>query len=137
MIGIGLIIIANLLDNERKHPFVYEHDEMITDIGVYITMPFTIIVICMLCIIFCNHINTNAKIMKMQETYRAITYKVESGACRDELGLLNKEVIDEVQKWNETVAYGKNRQKDFWVGVFYPNIYDQFKTIDYRKYSRE
>ena len=62
---------------------------------------------------------------------------MESGACRDEFGLLNKEVIDEIQSWNESIIYNQKMQNDFWVGVFCPNVYDQFETIDYEKYGRE
>lgn len=74
---------------------------------------------------------------KSKERYNAIIYKVESGACRDEFGLLNKKVIDEIQDWNESVTYNKNIQEDFWVGIFIPNVYDQFEIIDYTKYGRE
>ena len=91
----------------------------------------------MLIILPINHIGTKASIAGDQERYEALMYKVESGACRDEFGLLNKEVLDEVQDWNEYVVRRKNLQRDFWIGVFYPNIYDQFETIDYEKYGRE
>ena len=75
--------------------------------------------------------------MVFQETHKALTYKLESGACRDELGLLSKSVIDEIQDWNESIVRKKNFQKDFWIGIFYPNIYDEFETIDYTKYAKE
>ena len=91
----------------------------------------------MLIVFACNYIGVNAQVEKNKEQYNAITYKVESGACRDEFGLLNKKVIDEIQDWNENITYYKNLQKDFWVGIFIPNVYDQFETIDYTKYGRE
>ena len=91
----------------------------------------------MIIVFACNYIGVNAQVESNKERYNAITYKVESGACRDEFGLLNKEVIDEIQDWNEDVIYYKNIQKDFWVGIFIPNVYDQFETIDYTKYGRE
>ncbi len=84
-----------------------------------------------------NYSTVDADIAQREEIYKAITYKVESGACRDELGLLSKEVIDEVQEWNKDVLYYQNVQDNFWVGIFYPNIYDQFETIDYTKYAKE
>ena len=83
------------------------------------------------------YIGIYARVEQSKETFDAITYKVESGACRDEFGLLNKEVIDEIQSWNESIIYNQKMQNDFWVGVFYPNVYDQFETIDYEKYGRE
>lgn len=71
-----------------------------------------------------------------RETYKAITYKVESDACRDEFGLLNKEVLDEVQEWNEDVRFYRNIQDNFWVGIFYPNVFDEFETIDYENFGK-
>lgn len=71
-----------------------------------------------------------------REIYKAITYKVESDACKDELGLLSKDVIDEIQEWNKDVRYYQNIQDNFWIGIFYPNVYDEFETIDYESYSK-
>ena len=77
----------------------------------------------------------DANIAKNEELYKAITYKVESEACRDEFGLLSKEVIDEVQEWNKDILYYQNVQDNFWVGIFYPDVFDRFETIDYEKYN--
>lgn len=87
--------------------------------------------IVMLTIMGCNCIGSSATRIKMMETQRALKYKLESGSCRDELGLLNKEVIDEIQIWNEEISRKKVLQRDIWVGVFVPNIYDEFELIDY------
>ena len=84
-----------------------------------------------------NYSAVDANIAKNEELYKAITYKVESEACRDEFGLLSKEVIDEVQEWNKDVLYYQNIQDNFWVGIFYPDVFDQFETIEYTKYTRE
>ena len=89
----------------------------------------------MLFFIIGAHINLDAQIEQNKERYKALEYKVTSGACRDELGLLSKEVIDEVQEWNEDIKYCQEAQDDFWVGIFHPNIFDQFETIDYEKYN--
>lgn len=84
-----------------------------------------------------NHIKADAQEAEKQEEYKALVCKAESRACRDEFGLLNKEVFDEIQEWNQDIAYKKTIQRDFWLGIFYPNIYDQFELIDYEKYSKE
>lgn len=72
-----------------------------------------------------------------KERYKALIYKVESGACRDDFGLLSKEVIDEVQEWNTDLASYQEIQDDFWLGIFYPNVYDEVEKIDYERYNKE
>ena len=68
------------------------------------------------------------------ETYNSLIYKMESTTCRDEFGFLNKEVIDEVAEWNETISYKKIAQDNIWVGCFTPDIYDDFELIDYMSF---
>ncbi len=71
-----------------------------------------------------------------REIYKAITYKVESDACKDEFGLLSKDVIDEIQEWNKDVRFYQNIQDNLWIGIYYPNVFDEFQTIDYESYSK-
>ena len=82
-----------------------------------------------------QYCNANAQVAKNQIRYDALIYKCESEACRDEFGLLNKEIIDEIQDWNEDLAYYKNAQRDFWIGIFIPNKFDNFEYIDYKGFS--
>ena len=74
---------------------------------------------------------------KTREQYKAITYKIESDTCRDEFGLLNKEVIDEIQEWNKDVRFYHNIQDNFWLGIYYPNVFDEFETIDYESFEKK
>lgn len=142
IVGIGLITVGKMdwfdTRNENKlRKFLYQNDDTIEISGRITAMVSGIMVVIMIIFFACNYIGVNAQVEKSKERYNAITYKVESGACRDEFGLLNKEVIDEIQDWNESITYYKNIQKDFWIGIFVPNVYDQFETIDYTKYGRE
>ena len=106
------------------------------DFGSVVAIISGIITIGLLIIIIYNRATINADLEKQKETYKAIVYKVESDACKDELGLLSKEVIDEVQTWNETIIYKKNIQDNFWIGIFIPNVYDEFEIIDYENYKK-
>lgn len=137
LVSIGLIIAGTREWSREKHEFLYYHDEGITCTGIVATVISALIIFGMLCGISTTHILANADLAKYQETHKALIYKLESGACRDELGLLSKSVIDEIQDWNESIVRKKNFQKDFWIGIFYPNIYDEFETIDYTKYAKE
>ena len=42
-----------------------------------------------------------------------------------------KELYNEVREWNEDLAYRQNIQNNFWLGIYYPNIYNQFEFIEY------
>lgn len=140
ILGVGLIMVGCIdwdYEKNKLFNFLYDNDENLKVIGGIITVIAGIIMVIMLCILPYMYIGVDAQVEKSKEIYNAITYKVESGACRDEFGLLNKEVIDEIQSWNESIIYNQKIQRNFWVGIFYPNVYDQFETIDYERYSKE
>jgi hypothetical protein len=136
-VGISLFVVGNKEWDRKNHPFLYENDYKIGAVGIW-TTGISALVLAVMVFILCGwYINLDAQVERNKEIYEGITYKVTSGACRDEFGLLSKEVVDEVQKWNEDVRYYKAAQRDFWIGIFIPNVFDQFETIDYEKYSRE
>ena len=137
LIGMGLLVVSTRNWDHDKHPILYYNDGAIATTGAILAIISAIIIFVMLCGICITHISANADLAKYQETHKALTYKLESGACRDEFGLLNKTIIDEIQDLNENIVRGKSFQKDFWVGIFYPNIYDELKTIDYTNYVDE
>ena len=113
----------------------YETSENIVTIGVVFAIFSGLAGLIMLICVICSHSNAEARLEKNREIYDALVYKMESTSCRDEFGFLSKEVIDEVQEWNKDVRFYQSAQYDFWVGIFYPNVYDEFETIDYESYK--
>lgn len=134
VVGIGCLVISNISWDRDKHYFLYMHDDKFELYGGIVMFVSAVVLVIMLVFIVGNHITAGADVASNTEKYKALTYKLESGACVDEFGLLSKSVIDEIQDWNEDVAYRKNVQEDFWVGIFFPNVFDQFEIIDYGKY---
>ena len=126
LVGIGLIIYGNMN--------WWDSGEGIWVVGTIITIAAGVVAIAMLCCIIGENVGVDAKIESHKARYEALVYKIESDAYRDEFGVVNKSVIDEIQDWNEDLAYNKEIQDDFWLGIFYPNIYDDFETIDYEKF---
>lgn len=133
--GICLVKIGQKFWSRKNNPFLYHNGESIGFIGIITSIFSMIVIIIMLICIICNHTNVDANLEKHRETYDALTYKMESTTCRDEFGFLSKEVIDEVQEWNKDIRYYQAAQDDFWVGIFYPNVFDEFATIDYESYN--
>lgn len=120
---------------EKLIEFLYYNEDGMIQIGAIGTIVMIFVcVICLICLI-CSYVGLDAQIALKDETYKALCYKIECDEAKDELGLRNKDVIDEVQRWNENIVYHQKIQDDFWVGIFYPNIYDDFEIIDLSKYS--
>lgn len=67
-----------------------------------------------------------------QVRYETLVYQVENKlyddySSGDSIAVSN--LIAAVQDWNEGLASGKAAQRNFWVGIFIPNIYDQFEYV--------
>lgn len=136
-IGIGLCILGTRDWDSSKHHWLWYNDGKITGTGVVISVIMAIVVLIMGLFIFAEHNTADANLAALREKEVALTYKLESGACRDEFGLLSKSVIDEIQNWNVSIARKKNLQNNFWLGIFYADIYNEFESIDYTKYAKE
>lgn len=104
----------------------YEWSSLLCGLGVVSTL---ISVILLVIILVCN-CGAKGTIAGQRERYKSLMYKVETESCRDEFGIINKDYIDEIQSWNESLAYNKQVQRNFWIGIFTPNIYDEFELID-------
>ena len=111
--------------------------EFLGDFGYVINIISGLAVIISLFIIIGEYTTMVSYLEKTREQYKAITYKIESDSCRDEFGLLNKEVIDEIQEWNKDVRFYQNIQDNFWLGIYYPNVFDEFETIDYESFEKK
>jgi hypothetical protein len=78
-----------------------------------------------------TNVQANGDKAKMQQTYDALVYKMNSYDVRDEFGIMNKSIVDEIQFWNENLAFNKNMEHNFWIGPYVPDIYDDFEYIKY------
>lgn len=117
--------------------FICDHSVSISAMGAIVAIASAMMVFMMLGMMLKNYINANVEAAQLHERYNAIVYKIESDSCRDEFGLLNKEIINEIQKWNENIAYYQAKNDNFWIGIVYPDIYDQFQTIDYTEFDKK
>ena len=42
----------------------------------------------------------------------------------------NDYLIEDIVEWNKDIKFGKEFQHDKWIGIYVPNIYDDFEEID-------
>lgn len=81
--------------------------------------------------IITSYTGQQAKIEKNQKIYESLVYQYNNNIYEDSV-LGKKELYDQIQEWNEDLAYYQNIQDDFWIGIYYPNIFDQFEFIEYK-----
>lgn len=81
-------------------------------------------------IFFVNHINVNGYVSQMNTRYETLVYQYKNNVYDNDNDLGKRDLITDIQEWNEDLAYRKVAQNDIWIGIFYPNIYDQFKFIE-------
>lgn len=76
---------------------------------------------------------TEAKSVKAsyEKRYEVLTYQTEQCMYNNDNEVGKKELMNQVMSWNSDLAYYKTIQRNFMVGIFYPDIYDDFEFIDY------
>ena len=92
-----------------------------------------IAIVISLIIFACSYIGVNATITKNKQIYESLTYQYENAVFDEDDDVIGKkELYNQIQDWNEDLAYYQNIQDNFWVGIYYPNVFDQFEFIEYK-----
>jgi hypothetical protein len=92
-----------------------------------------IVVLIMSIFIIEAHINVEADIAANEQIYASLVYQYENDIYDNDDDVIGKkQLYDQIQEWNMDLAKYKAKEKDFWVGIFYPNIFDQFEFIEYK-----
>lgn len=97
-----------------------------------------IMVICILVsgfIMIDNYGNADARVASNKEIYKSLTYQLENNLYDNDNDLGKKELYNQIQEWNKDVVYYQNIQDNFWFGIYWPNVFDQFETINYEAYN--
>lgn len=75
------------------------------------------------------YIGADAFVAKWETQYESLTYQLENNLYDNDNDIGKKELMDEIHEWNGNLAYCKKIQRNFWVGIYYPNVYDNFEFI--------
>ena len=100
------------------------------------------IVSCLLTIIFglvfvllsigmaCEYVNIDGRIEEYKTEYNSLVYQYENNIYDNDNDLGKKELMNDILDWNKDLVYMQNAQDDLWIGIFFADIYDQFKMIE-------
>ena len=91
----------------------------------------------MLIVVIVNNVCVDASIETNKQRYESLVYQAENNLYENDNDLGKKELVNQIQEWNEDLASGKALQDDFWVGIFIPDIYGEFEFIPMSVLSSE
>ena len=76
------------------------------------------------------HVGVNGRTAKLQAKYESLVYQYENDIYDNDNDLGKRDLMDDIQRWNEDLAANQKNQHDFWIGIYIPDIYDQFEYIE-------
>lgn len=113
LIAIGIVIYAN------KHYYTFDHDIIELIAIIYIIV--WIVIHIPLGICFLSDVTPMGR-SALENKYEELEKNKD-----------NEYLITDIVEWNTTIRFNQKYQKDFWIGVYIPNIYDNYKTIDIKE----
>ena len=79
--------------------------------------------------LLCSYCGLDGHIASKEVEYESLVYQYENNLYENDNDVGKKELMDQIQEWNSNLAMYKEIQDDFWIGIFIPDIYDQFEFI--------
>lgn len=102
-------------------------------IGVSTSAVGCIAVVVSIIIMLYSHAEVDGYIAASNARHDALVYQYENDIYDNDNDLGKRELIEDIQNWNEDLARYKENQDNFWIGIYIPNIYDQFEFIKLEK----
>ena len=100
------------------------------NLGIAISMIGIFGIIASVVVLAINYIGIDGYIARMNTRYETLVYQYENDIYDNDNDLGKRELMVDIQNWNEDLSSRRERQRDFWIGIYIPNIYDQFEFIE-------
>ena len=100
------------------------------NLGITISVIGIFGIIASIVVLAINYIGIDGYIARMNTRYETLVYQYENDIYDNDNDLGKRELMVDIQNWNEDLSSRRERQRDFWIGIYIPNIYDQFEFIE-------
>ncbi len=122
---VGIILAVTYHRSNRYNAFFDISSAICTIVGVFA-------VAISLGIIGTKYTAVDGEVMAMQRQYESLVYQYESDLYENYIDNGKRELMVDIQEWNENLAWYKANQRGFWIGPYIPNAYDNFDFIELR-----
>lgn len=123
LIIILLLILITYQLEENNH-------EILCVVSCFFTIIFGLVFVILSIGMACEYVNIDGRIEEYKTEYNSLVYQYENNIYDNDNDLGKKELMNDILEWNNDLTYMQNAQDDFWIGIFFADIYDQFKTIE-------
>jgi len=96
---------------------------------VFSILFFSAFIVSVAAIPFC-HIGIDGKIASYEARYESLVYQYENDIYDNDNDIGKRDLMEDIEAWNTELASKKTNHDDLWIGIYIPNIYDQFEFIE-------
>lgn len=122
--------IAFLLIGIVLYVFVSNRFESAEIIGMLTICIACLVLVFEIVFMLTGNLGISGKIASFEQRYESLVFQLENNLYDNDNDFGKKELYNQIQRWNEDLARGKAMQDDIWLGVFWPDIYDDFEFIE-------
>ena len=120
---------------KEKHPNLSkkkDRQERASSISLGVCIVAAVFCLIMGAVIGVNHIGAPETRAALEAEYEVLSWEVENDVYTDggDDVVGKKELYNNVRAWNAELAKKKVAEKNFWYGIFVPNIYSDLKPIE-------
>ena len=125
LIVLSITVLSFILVAVSLHFDLWDMEESCCAIGFI----GSIVLVIMSCSAICANTDTDAYVASMNRRYEVLVYQLENDVYDNDNDVGKRELYEQIRNWYEGLAENKECQDSAWVGMFYPNVYDQFEFI--------
>lgn len=99
-------------------------------IGAWLTVLGGIFIAIEMVILITIACSTPAEVAKYEKRYESLTYQYDNDLYDNDNDVGKKELMKEIQEWNEDIAANKMTYRSPWIGWFVPDEFAEFDFIE-------
>lgn len=130
------ILMGFFVNMERKAPSWSKKETFFSIsqiVSGVIAVLCAITIFIMFLVIVTNNSAAESPKTELKQQHDILVYQLENNLYDNDNDLGLKDLYNDISAYNSKVAKGKVMQRDFWWGIFYPNIYDDLELIEYER----